>query len=324
MMRYVLLLISLLGLSVVPQRVGEAQPGGGGALNVNATPVNNCSNSGYVLYNNAGILGCEAGSGTGTVTSVGASTPNSTLTLGGTNPVTGSGTISIDINLSHANSWSGQQTFVAPVLGTPASGNATNLTSIPVAQASGVLPAANGGAGTINGALKGNGSGTVSQAAAADLSNGVTGSGAVVLATSPTLVTPALGTPASGVGTNLTGIPTTALTGTVTDPTCATWDSTTAVTAQTIDFPVAWSTYTITSVKAKVAGGGSFTYAIKIGGTGVTSCNVVTVNSSSNVNTTCTAANTGSANDIVSVVIASPSGTVNQAYVCPVFTHTVS
>lgn len=40
---------------------------------------------------------------------------------------------------------------------------------------------------------------------ASGLSNGVTGSGAVVLATSPTLVTPALGTPASGVATNLTG-----------------------------------------------------------------------------------------------------------------------
>jgi hypothetical protein len=40
---------------------------------------------------------------------------------------------------------------------------------------SGVLPAANGGAGTITGALKGNGSGTVSQAACADLSNGATG-----------------------------------------------------------------------------------------------------------------------------------------------------
>jgi hypothetical protein len=42
---------------------------------------------------------------------------------------------------------------------------------------------------------------------ASNLSNGVTGSGAVVLATSPTLVTPALGTPASGVATNLTGLP---------------------------------------------------------------------------------------------------------------------
>lgn len=38
-----------------------------------------------------------------------------------------------------------------------------------------VIPAANGGAGTITGALKANGAGTVSQAACADLSNGATG-----------------------------------------------------------------------------------------------------------------------------------------------------
>lgn len=38
-----------------------------------------------------------------------------------------------------------------------------------------------------------------------------TGTGSFVRATSPTLVTPALGTPASGVGTNLTGIPASAL-----------------------------------------------------------------------------------------------------------------
>jgi hypothetical protein len=43
-----------------------------------------------------------------------------------------------------------------------------------------------------------------------------TGSGSLVFATSPTLVTPALGTPASGVMTNVTGIPlTTAVTGTL-------------------------------------------------------------------------------------------------------------
>ena len=41
-----------------------------------------------------------------------------------------------------------------------------------------------------------------------------TGTGALVFANSPTLITPALGTPASGVGTNLTGIPlNTAVTG---------------------------------------------------------------------------------------------------------------
>jgi hypothetical protein len=39
----------------------------------------------------------------------------------------------------------------------------------------GVLSASHGGAGTVTGALKGNGAGTVSQAACADLSNGATG-----------------------------------------------------------------------------------------------------------------------------------------------------
>ena len=39
----------------------------------------------------------------------------------------------------------------------------------------GTVASARGGAGTITGALKGNGSGTVSQAACADLSNGATG-----------------------------------------------------------------------------------------------------------------------------------------------------
>ena len=47
------------------------------------------------------------------------------------------------------------------------------------------------------------------------LSNSVTGTGSMVLATSPTLVTPNLGTPASGVVTNLTGTASININGTV-------------------------------------------------------------------------------------------------------------
>jgi hypothetical protein len=59
-------------------------------------------------------LGFPTG-GSGTVTSVGLSSPNSTLTTGGTNPVTGSGTINLDINLGNSNQWTASTTFTKVV-----------------------------------------------------------------------------------------------------------------------------------------------------------------------------------------------------------------
>lgn len=87
---------------------------GGNSATATALAANptNCSAGNYPLGVDASgnSESCTVAS-TGTVTSVTLSTPSSTLTLGGTNPITTSGTISADINLTHANTWTGQQIF---------------------------------------------------------------------------------------------------------------------------------------------------------------------------------------------------------------------
>lgn len=70
--------------------------------------------SGYVMTTNSVGVGTWApaasGGGSGTVTSVGVSSSNSTLTIG-SSPITTSGTITADINLTNPNTWTGQQIF---------------------------------------------------------------------------------------------------------------------------------------------------------------------------------------------------------------------
>jgi hypothetical protein len=92
-------------------------------------------------------------------------------------------------------------TLITPILGTPTSGTLTNCTGFPTANLSGL------------------GSGVATFLATPSSSNlaaavtDETGSGALVFATSPTLVTPALGTPSSGTLSSCTGFPTANLSG---------------------------------------------------------------------------------------------------------------
>jgi hypothetical protein len=143
----------------------------------------------------------------GTVTSVAFSGGTTGLTVTGS-PITTSGTITLAGTLAVANGGTGvtsstgtgnvvlstSPTLVTPVLGTPTSGTLTSCTGLPLTTGvTGTLAVANGGTGVTSS----------------------TGSGNVVLSTSPTLVTPALGTPASGVVTNLTGTASININGTV-------------------------------------------------------------------------------------------------------------
>ena len=106
------------------------------------------------------------------------------------------GLVSNDITGTGNVVMSNSPTLVTPALGTPSSVTLTNATGLPVA--SGISGLATGVATFLA---------TPSSSNLASAVTDETGTGALVFANSPTLVTPALGTPSSATLTNATGLP---------------------------------------------------------------------------------------------------------------------
>jgi hypothetical protein len=123
----------------------------------------------------------------------GVSIPLGTNTVTGVLPVANGGTGAISATGTGFPVLQTGPQLIEPLLGTPASGLLTNCTGLPIANTTGTLSVAKGGTGA----------------------TAATGTGNVVLANSPTLITPVLGTPAAGSFlTNCTNLPlTTGVTG---------------------------------------------------------------------------------------------------------------
>jgi len=157
--------------------------------------------SGISITNGSGAITIAATGGTGTVTSVSGTGTVNGITLTGT--VTSSGNLTLGGTLSNV-SLTTQVTGTLPVANGGTGSTSTTYCSL-TTNVTGTLPVANGGTGiTSFGTGVATWLGAPSSANLAAAVTDETGTGALVFANTPTLITPVLGTPTSGNLSNCT------------------------------------------------------------------------------------------------------------------------
>jgi hypothetical protein len=220
-----------------------------------------------------------------------------------------SGAIGLNTNLGTTPATSGTTNFgtAGQVLTSQGSASTPTWTTISggvttfSAGTTGLTPStATSGAVTLAGTLAvangGTGITAFGTGVATALGSNVTGSGGIVLATSPTLVTPALGTPASGVVTNLTGTASININGTVG-----------ATTATTGAFTTVSATGVITSTLA--TGTAPFTVAST---TQVANLNAATAGNATNATNTAITDDTTTATSCYPTWVTTTTGNLPQ------------
>ena len=162
----------------------------------NGTSTTQAASTAFVINQIGAIAAGVTTFSAGTTGLTPATATSGAVTLAGTLAVANGGTGVTTSTGSGSNVLSTSPTLVTPALGTPSSATLTNATGLPIS--TGVSGLGTGVATFLA---------TPSSANLAAAVTGETGTGALVFATSPTLVTPALGTPSSVTLTSATGLP---------------------------------------------------------------------------------------------------------------------
>ena len=188
-----------------------AQSFTGGLISVAGSPI---TTSGTLALTVAGTSGGIPYFASGTTWATSAALATNAIVLGGgaggapATTTTGTGVVTaLGVNTGTAGAF----VVNGGALGAPSSGTVTNLTGTASININGTVGATTAAAGKFT-TLAATGALTYG---GITLNSAVTGTGNMVLSTSPTLVTPALGTPSSGTVTNLTGTASININGTV-------------------------------------------------------------------------------------------------------------